>query len=134
MLNYEPMLSSEEFARHIKGCALNKRDSQKKIYSTFYWQAMVICEGYAATYDEAIEILNKGFPKIFKQIINYSPACAHERSSFLDWLLKIMTDEAIAHYKRNNKRHIIAEIGNKIFDSTDLIKTRLEKLLQGTNQ
>ena len=134
MINYELMLSSEEFARHIKGCALNKRDSQKKIYTTFYRHAMAICEGYAATYDEAIEILNKGFLKIFKQIINDSPACANERSSFLEWLLKIMTDEAIDHYKRNNKQHFIAELGNKIYDCPDLIKTRLEKLLQGTNQ
>jgi len=134
MMNYDAILSSEEFARHIKGCALNKRDSQKKIYTSFYREAMVICECHANTYEEAIKILNKGFLKIFKQIINYSPACAYEMSSFLDWLLKIMVDEAIDHYKRNNKRHVIAEIGNKIFDSPDLIKNRLEQLLQGTNQ
>ena len=134
MMNYDAILSSEDLALHIKGCALNKRDSQKKIYTSFYREAMVICECYANTYEEAIEILNKGFLKIFKQIINYSPACAHEMSSFLGWLMKIMADEAIDHYKRNNKRHVIAEIGNKIFDSPDLIKTRLEQLLQGTNQ
>ena len=128
------MLSSEEFARHIKGCALNKRDSQKKIYTTFYQQAMVICEGYASTYDEAIEILNKGFLKIFKQLINYSPAFANEMSSFLEWLLKIMTDEAIVHCTKNNQYHVIDESGNKIFHFPDLVKNRVEKLLQGTNQ
>jgi RNA polymerase sigma-70 factor (ECF subfamily) len=116
MMNSEAMLLSEEFALDIKGCALNKRDSQKKIYTTFYSQALVVCEGYANTYDEAIEILNKGFLKIFKQIVNNSPAFANEMSSFLDWLLKIMADEAIDHYyRRNNKHHVIAEPGNNIY-------------------
>ena len=67
MIDNELMLSSEEFALHINGCALNKRDSQKKIYTTFYRHAIAVCEGYVATHDEAIEILNNGFLKIFKQ-------------------------------------------------------------------
>jgi len=134
MRNDNAMLSSEEFARHVKGCAQNKRDSQQKIYSYFFRQAMVVCEGHAATYDEAIEILNKGFLKIFEAIINNAPAMTSELSSFLDWLRKIMTDEAIEHYRKNNKHSVIAELSNKIFNRPDVIKNRVEQLLQATNQ
>jgi RNA polymerase sigma-70 factor (ECF subfamily) len=127
-------ISNEEFALHIKGCALNKRDSQKKIYNTFYRHAMAVCEGYAATYDEAIEILNKGFLKIFKLIISNSPAFANEISSFLEWLLKIMADEASEHCRRNNKHHVITELTHKIYRCPGIIEKRFGKLLQGTNQ
>jgi DNA-directed RNA polymerase specialized sigma24 family protein len=108
MIDNEEMLSSEEFALHIKGCALNKRDSQKKIYTIFYRHALAVCEGYADTHDDAIEILNNGFLKIFKQIVSDSPAFANERSSFLEWLLRFMADEASEQYMRNNKQHFIA--------------------------
>ena len=127
-------ISAEEFALHIKGCALNKRDSQKKIYTTFFRHAMAVCEGYAATYDEAIEILNNGFLKIFKQIKSDSPASANEISSFLDWLLKIMADEASEHCRRNNKHYVIVELAHKIYRCPDIIEKRLGKLLQRTNQ
>jgi len=126
-------ISPEEFALHIKGCALNKRDSQKKIYTTFYRHAMAVCEGYAATYDEAIEILNNGFLKIFKQIKSDSPDSANEISTFLEWLLKIMADEASEHYRRNNKHHVILEPAHKIYRCPDIIEKRLAKLLHGTN-
>ena len=134
MINSEAILSPEEFALHIKGCALNKRDSQKKIYTTFFRHAMAVCEGYAATYDEAIEILNDGFLKIFKQIISDAPAIANEMSSFLEWLLKIMADEASEHYRRNNKPHVIVELAHKIYRCPDIIEKSLGKLLQRTNQ
>jgi RNA polymerase sigma-70 factor (ECF subfamily) len=131
MKNYEAGLSSKEFARHIKGCALNKRKSQKKIYSSFYRYAMVICDSYAPTYDEAVEILNDGFLKIFKQIINHSPACANEMTSFLSWLRNIMVHTAINHQKSSNKRHVIAELSNEAYYCHDLIENKFEESLKG---
>jgi DNA-directed RNA polymerase specialized sigma24 family protein len=130
MKNYEAGLSSGEFARHIKGCALNRRKSQKKIYNSFYRHAMVICDSYAASYDEAIEILNEGFLKIFKQIINYSPACANEMASFLSWLRTIMVHTAINHHKRNNKHRAVAELSNEACYCQDLIENKFEESLQ----
>jgi RNA polymerase sigma-70 factor (ECF subfamily) len=51
---------------HIEGCALNNRESQKKIYTSFYGYAMAVCDRYTNTQDDAVEILNDGFLKIFK--------------------------------------------------------------------
>jgi len=134
MKNYEAGLSPGEFARHIKGCALNRRKSQKKIYNSFYRHAMVICDSYSASYDEAIEILNEGFLKIFKQIINYSPACANEMTSFLSWLRTIMVHTAINHQKRNNKHQAIAKLSNEAYYCQDLIENKFEESLQGMNE
>jgi len=134
MKNYEEGLSPKEFARHIKGCALNRRKSQKKIYNSFYRHTMGICNSYADSYDDAIEILNEGFLKIFKEIINYSPACANEMTSFLSWLRTIMVHTAINHHKRKNKHHPIAELSNEAYFSQDLIENECEESLQTMNE
>jgi RNA polymerase sigma-70 factor (ECF subfamily) len=126
------MLSSGEFDLHIKGCAQNLRTSQKKIYTSFYSHALEVCERYAATHDEAVEILNKGFLKIFKEITKHSPADTNEISFFVDWLRKMMADEANVHYRRMNKHRILSGLGKKIYHFPDLILKG--KLLQGTNQ
>lgn len=127
MKNYQTCLSPKEFARHIKGCALNKRKSQKKIYESFYMHAKVICDLYATSYDESKEILNEGFLKIFKQIMNYSPACTNEMRSFLSWLRTIMIHTAINHYKRNNKQHAVPVLGNETYYCKNLVENGVEK-------
>lgn len=125
MKNSETILSYEDFVLHIKGCTQNKRESQKKIYSHFYQHAKVVCDAYTATCEEAIEILNQGFLKIFKQMTNFAPAYTNEISSFLNWLQKIMADEAIEHYTKQNKHSLIAGLPDKIYSRPDLIKTGL---------
>ncbi len=108
------MYSPEELSIHIEGCAANNRESQKKLYTSFYGYAMTICDRYANTQDDAIEILNDGFLKIFKEIHRYKPAYADEISSFKGWLRKIMVYTAIDHYRKNHKHQITAELDNGI--------------------
>ena len=99
------MLTAGELTQHIKGCVRNSRESQKIIYSSFYGYAMAICERYAGSHDDAQEILNDGFLKIFKEIYKYKPAYADGMASFKGWLRKIMVYTSIDHY-RKNKKHL----------------------------
>lgn len=126
MKNYEAGLSPREFARHIKGCARNRRESQKKIYNSFYNHGMVICDSDAGGYNEAVEILNEGFLKIFKQVRDHSPACAIEMTSFLHWLRATMVHTAMNHHKRNNKRHVVVELNNEAYYCHNLIEDKFE--------
>ena len=95
---------------HIRGCALNNRQSQKKIYNSFYGYAMAICDRYADNQDDAVEILNDGFLKVFKEIHRYKPAYANEVGSFTGWLRKIMTCTAIDHFRKNKKHKLVGEL------------------------
>lgn len=100
------MLTTPELTEHIKGCVRNSRESQKIIYSSFYGYAISVCVRYAGTNDDAVEILNDGFLKIFKEIHKYKPAYSDAMASFKGWLRKIMVYTAIDHY-RKNKKHTI---------------------------
>jgi len=82
------LLSADELTYHVEACALNKRESQKVLYSSFYGYAMAICDRYANKQEDAVEILNDGFLKIFKEIHHYKPAYSDVVSSFKGWLIR----------------------------------------------
>jgi RNA polymerase sigma-70 factor (ECF subfamily) len=100
------LLTARELTEHIEGCVRNSRESQKTIYSSFYGYALTICDRYAGSKDDAVEILNDGFLKIFKELHKYQPAYADTVASFTGWLRKIMVYTAIDHY-RKNKKHLV---------------------------
>lgn len=104
------MLSAEELQEHIRGCALNKRESQKKIYSSFYGYAISICHRYTSQEEDAIEILNDGFLKVFIEIYRYKPAYADTVSSFKGWLRKIMIYTAIDHFRKNHRHQVVSSL------------------------
>ena len=108
------MLSAEELTLHIERCASNDRESQKKIYTSFYGYAMAVCDRYTNNQDDAVEILNDGFLKIFKEIYRYKPAYTDVVSSFKGWMRKIMVYTAIDHFRKNHKHQFTTEIDNGI--------------------
>jgi RNA polymerase sigma-70 factor (ECF subfamily) len=99
------LLTAGELTQHIKECVRNSRESQEIIYRSFYGYALSICVRYAGNHDDAQEILNEGFLKIFKEIHKYKPAYSDSMASFTGWLRKIMVYTSIDHY-RKNKKHL----------------------------
>lgn len=122
------MLSAEELSLHIERCALNNRESQKKIYTSFYGYAMAVCDRYTNNQDDALEILNDGFLKIFKEVHRYKPAYSDVISSFKGWLRKIMVYTAIDHFRKNHKYAFTAELDNGIIQVSAPAETPLDRL------
>ena len=104
------LLSAEELTLHIERCVLNDRKSQKKIYESFYGLAMSVCNRYTNNQDDAVEIINDGFLKIFKEIHRYKPAYTDVVASFRAWLRKIMVYTAIDHFRKNRKHRFTADV------------------------
>ena len=104
------MLSEQELEEHIRGCALNRRESQKKIYSSFYGYAMSICHRYTNHEEDATEILNDGFLKVFVEIYRFKPAYTDTINSFKGWIRKIMIYTAIDHFRKNIKHRMTTEL------------------------
>ncbi len=122
------MLTAEELNIHIKGCALNNRESQKKLYHSFYGYAMSVCDRYTSRDEDVSEILNDGFLKVFKEIHQFKPAYADVVSSFKGWLRKIMVYTAIDHFRKNKKHQIVSESETAIIHLSAQEETALEKI------
>lgn len=122
------MLSAEELKVNIRECVLNNRESQKKIYSSFYGYAMSICHRYANHEEDAIEILNDGFLKVFIEIYRFKPAYADAVSSFKGWLRKIMIYTAIDHFRKNRRHQAITELNETYMHVPDAQEDAVDKI------
>lgn len=84
----------------LEGCKKRDRESQRLMYKHHYAYAMSICMRYCRTREEAREILNDGFMKVFSKIEQYNP-----ETSFQGWLRRIMINTAIDHYRKEEKHY-----------------------------
>lgn len=125
---FDDLLSAEELTCHVEGCSRNKRESQKIIYNSFYGYAMAICDRYANKQEDALEILNDGFLKIFREIHHYQPAYADVISSFKGWLKKIMVYTAIDHYRKNQKHQVVTQLDNVVYQVEAASEDAIDKL------
>ena len=68
------------------------------LYKAFYGFSMGICLRYAGNRDEAAEVMNQGFFKVFTHIESFDTS-----RPFKAWLGKIMMNVSIDHYRANLK-------------------------------
>lgn len=114
-------IKETELYKLLDSCRNGDRMSQDRLYKEFYAYAMGICLRYSRTSDEAIEILNDGFIKIFSKLHLYSTGL-----SFNGWLRKIMINSAIDYFRRNEKHYYSLDISHVQHES--LSETALDNL------
>ncbi|HTH82299.1 MAG TPA: sigma-70 family RNA polymerase sigma factor [Mucilaginibacter sp.] len=91
-------MGDEELHQLIKGCIKQDRKCQKMLYKAFYGFSMGICLRYANDRDEAAEVMNQGFFKVFTHIESFDTS-----RPFKAWLGKIMMNVSIDYYRANLK-------------------------------
>ncbi len=89
----------------LDSCQKGNARSQDRLYKMYYGYAMGICLRYSQHREEAVEILNDGFVKIFTKLQHYTPGL-----SFKGWLRKIMIHTAIDHFRQQAKHSHHVEI------------------------
>lgn len=82
----------------IQGCIRKDRDSQRLLYQHYYSYALSVCARYSRNSEEAKEVVNDGFMKVFSKVDQYNP-----EMSFKGWLRKIMINSAIDQYRKELK-------------------------------
>ncbi|OEK07515.1 hypothetical protein BFP71_00390 [Roseivirga misakiensis] len=97
----------------INGCKENDRQSQQELYRNFYSYGMSICLRYTGSEADAVEVLNDGFLKIFKNIKKFDI-----EKSFKPWLRRILVNTCIDHIKKNAKHNHLVDITEAAVEST----------------
>jgi RNA polymerase sigma factor (sigma-70 family) len=82
----------------LKGCIRKERVSQELLYKEFYGFGMGICLRYSDSREEAAEILNDGFMKIFNNLKKFDMALP-----FMPWIRRIFVNTAINHYHKKQR-------------------------------
>jgi RNA polymerase sigma-70 factor (ECF subfamily) len=104
----------------LERCSRQDRTSQKLLYKEFYGYSMSICLLYSDNREEAAEILNDGFMKIFSNLKKFDLT-----KPFKPWLRKIMINTAINRYHQKQRQIQTEQIENASGESDG------EKILSG---
>lgn len=91
----------EEKQLHIllEKCLKKERKAQKELYQVHFGYALKICLRYANDREEAVELVNDGFMKVFTKLHLYQP-----NYPFKAWLSRIMINTAIDFYRSKIKK------------------------------
>ena len=91
-------LSEKEMmtAELIRDCLNNKRKAQYKLFRNYYGMMMNVCLRYAGNHDEAQDMLNEGFIKIFANLEKYQPT-----GSFEGWMRRVMANAALDFHRKH---------------------------------
>ena len=65
------MSNDEEHINIIRGCQQNNRKAQEALYKAYYKAMVTICLRYTKNEEDAVEVLNNGFLKVFKSLAKY---------------------------------------------------------------
>ncbi|MDE3235174.1 MAG: RNA polymerase sigma factor [Bacteroidota bacterium] len=91
----------------INNCISGKPEAQKKLYLKYSPKMMIVCLRYGSNKQDAEDLLQEGFLKVFKSLDQY-----RRYGSFEGWMRKIFINTALASFKDKNKLMPIVAIEN----------------------
>lgn len=88
-----------EIAHWIADCKKGNHRAQHKLFKHFYADMYQVCMRYASSTDEADDMLNEGFLKVFSNLDKYE-----NTGSFESWMKRVMVNAAL-DYRRKYDNH-----------------------------
>jgi RNA polymerase sigma factor (sigma-70 family) len=112
---------SEEYL--IQGCLQNNPLAQRELYNRYSPKLLSVCYRYAINREDAEDMLQEGFIKVFTQIHTF-----RGQGAFEGWLRRIIVHTCINFLKRNKKfsEHAAIEQAGNIMVSESPIPSLMQ--------
>lgn len=111
-MNIERVSMTDE--QLVKECVSGNTIAQKKFYDLFARKMMGVCLRYTNNVEEAEDVLQDGFIKIFGKLADFE-----SKGSLEGWVRRIMVNTALDQYRKNKKHQNDVDV--------DLVGYKLEK-------
>jgi RNA polymerase sigma-70 factor (ECF subfamily) len=112
---WQGMEAAEQvFSGIIDGCIAGDRRSQQRVYELFYGKMMAVCLRYTKNHDQAKDILQDGFIKVFRSMASFN-----RDGSFEGWIRRIMVNTAIDYFRRAKNAYLLLGEDRSIEDFGD---------------
>ncbi|MCR6720539.1 MAG: sigma-70 family RNA polymerase sigma factor [Chitinophagaceae bacterium] len=82
----------------LKGCLNNEAVAQRELYNRFSAKMLAVCYRYAHNREDAEDMLQEGFIKVFMQMHTFE-----NRGAFEGWIRRIIVHTCINILKKNKK-------------------------------
>lgn len=92
-------MENDQLKKLIKRCVEQDRSAQEQLFKKFYGKMMGVCMRYTRDQDQAQEVVQLGFIKIFDNLAEFD-----FRGSFEGWVRRIMVNTSIDAIRRRNRQ------------------------------
>jgi RNA polymerase sigma-70 factor (ECF subfamily) len=89
----------------IDGCIRNERRAQESLYKKYCGAMLTLCISYVKNEEDAIEVVQDGFLKVFQQISRFDSS----KSSIYTWIRTIILRTAIDSLRKRNQKQEAVE-------------------------
>lgn len=86
----------------VDGCLRGERKAQQRVYEQFYGKMMAVSMRYTKNVDQAKDILQDAFIKVFASMDQFNRA-----GSFEGWIRRIVVNTAIDHFRRSKNAFLL---------------------------
>ncbi|MCC6599396.1 MAG: sigma-70 family RNA polymerase sigma factor [Crocinitomicaceae bacterium] len=86
----------------IDGCISGDRRSQQLVYKMYYGKMKAVCLRYTKDGDNAMDVLQEGFIKVFQNISKYEGS-----GSFEGWVRRIMVNLSIDNFRKHKSDFVL---------------------------
>lgn len=89
----------------LSGCLQNDPAAQRELYARYSPKMLSVCYRFAHNREDAEDMLQEGFIKVFSQMHTFQ-----NKGAFEGWIRRIIVHTAINHLKKNRKFHESVDI------------------------
>ena len=82
----------------LSGCLQNDAGAQRELYTRYRPKMLSVCYRFAHNREDAEDMLQEGFIKVFSQVHTFQ-----NKGAFEGWVRRIMVHTCINHLKKNKK-------------------------------
>jgi RNA polymerase sigma factor (sigma-70 family) len=97
----------------IEGCIGGDRKMHELLYERFSPKMYAVCLRYANSADDAQDLLQEGFIKIFRNLDKF-----RKEGSFEGWIRRVFVNTSIEHYRKKVNLNSIGEKEEKLIEDT----------------
>lgn len=116
----------------LEECIEKKPKAQKQLFDLLAPRMYSICLRYSKDEDEAKDVLQEGFIKMFNNLERFQ-----HKGSFEGWIKRIFINTSIEFYRKNKKESIvdsIDQIGDRPIESHTLSSLKAADLMKLVNR
>lgn len=110
--NQTIMITDNNLNRMWEGCLQNDRKQQEALYRALAPKMLAVCMRYANDKDEAQDILQEGFIKMFNNVHKY-----RGDGNLEGWIRRIMVHTAISRYRKLKSIVLVEDMSENDMDT-----------------
>lgn len=99
----------------IKGSIEGNPKMQEALYAKFSPKMFAVCLRYAGNNDDAQDLLQEGFIKVFRNLTKF-----RNEGSFEGWMRRVFVNTSIEHYRRKVHLNSISEQEERIIEDVSV--------------